>query len=119
MNIGEINGVQVAVSPEAYEKIRKQKIIEENKILKELQQELERYKNITEIHEKYFELINDLAFDYDGCETTGDLMNLIDELKKYASLGRVANTTEVIYVSGNNKKYNILHEELKGSDSNE
>ena len=52
MNIGEINGVQVAVSPEAYEEIKKQKIIEENKILKEQQQELERYKNIIENIEK-------------------------------------------------------------------
>lgn len=86
---------------------------EKYKLLNKKEYELERYKNIIEIHEKYFELINDLAFDYDGCETTGDLMNLIDELKKYASLGRVANTTKVIYVSGN-KKYNILHEELKG-----
>lgn len=48
MNIGEINGVQVAVSPEAYEKIRKQKIIEENNILKEQQQELDKYKNIVD-----------------------------------------------------------------------
>lgn len=48
MNIGEINGVQVAVSPEAYEEIKKQKIIEENKILKELQQELDKYKNIVD-----------------------------------------------------------------------
>ena len=53
MNIGEINGVQVAVSPEAYEKIRKQKIIEENKILKELQQELDKYKNIVDELEKW------------------------------------------------------------------
>ena len=55
MNIGEINGVQVAVSPEAYEEIRKQKIVEENKILKEQQQELERYKNIIDELEKWLE----------------------------------------------------------------
>lgn len=48
MNIGEINGVQVAVSPEAYKEIKKQKIIEENKILKEQQQELDKYKNIVD-----------------------------------------------------------------------
>lgn len=54
MNIGEINGVQVAVSPEAYEEIKKQKIIEENKILKELQEEKERYKNIIDEIERYF-----------------------------------------------------------------
>ena len=55
MNIGEINGLQVAVSPEVYEEIRKQKIIEENKILKELQQELERYKNIVDELERWLE----------------------------------------------------------------
>lgn len=55
MNIGEINGVQVAVSPEAYEEIKKQKIIEENKILKEQQQELERYKNIVHELETYLQ----------------------------------------------------------------
>jgi len=55
VNIGEINGLQVAVSPEVYEEIRKQKIIEENKILKELQQELERYKNIVDELERWLE----------------------------------------------------------------
>lgn len=46
MNIGELDGVKVMLSPEAYAEVKKQKIIEENKILKEQQQELERYKNI-------------------------------------------------------------------------
>lgn len=59
MNIGEINGVQFAVSPEAYEEIKKQKIIIENKILKEQQQELERYKNIIDELEKWLVLQRD------------------------------------------------------------
>lgn len=66
----------------------------------------------TIIMEKYLELIADLGYDYDGCETTGDLVNLIDELVRLANLGRVCNTTEPIYENGG-KKYNILMEEIK------
>ena len=55
MNIGELDGVKVMLSPEAYAEVKKQKIIEENKILKEQQQELERYKNIIEKIKKYVE----------------------------------------------------------------
>ena len=62
--------------------------------------------------ENYLELIYDLGYDNDGCKTTGDLVNLMDELVRYASLGRAYNTTEAIY-ENNGKKYNILHEELK------
>lgn len=79
----------------------------------QLEQELERYKNIIEIMERYFELIIDLSFDYDGLNEVKSLKVLIDELKNYASLGRAYNTTEPIY-ENNGKKYNILHEELKG-----
>lgn len=64
------------------------------------------------IMEKYFELIIDLGYDYDGLSSTEDLQNLIDELVRYASLGRVCNTTEAIYVN-QNEKYNILGELIK------
>ena len=85
---------------------------EQSKTIKELQQELQRKDNIIQIMEKYLELIYDLGFDYDGCKTKEGLMILIDELVRYASLGRACNTTEVIYENGNNK-YNILHEVIK------
>lgn len=64
---------------------------------------------------KYLELIIDLGYDYDGCETVESLKGLIDELVHLASLGRACNITEVIY-ENSEKKYNILHEELKDSD---
>ena len=64
------------------------------------------------IMEKYLELITDLAFDYDGCNTTESLKGLIDELDRLACLGRACNVTETIYVN-NNKAYNILHQELE------
>lgn len=67
------------------------------------------------IMEKYLELIIDLGYDYDGCETVESLKGLIDELVYYAKLGRACNITEAIY-ENNEKKYNILHEELKEND---
>ena len=79
MNIGEINGVQVAVSPEAYEEIKKQKIIEENKILKEQQQELERYKNIIDELEKY---INENKYQDTWGDTVILVGYLLDKLKE-------------------------------------
>ena len=85
------------------------------KYCKKLEKENERLNNIIIIMEKYFELIIDLGFDYDGLNKEDSLKKLIDELCRYASLGRAYNTTEPIYVNAN-KKYNILNEELKDSD---
>lgn len=65
-----------------------------------------------EIMERYFEIIIDLGFDYDGFEQADSLKGLIDELVRFAKLGRICNTTEPIFECAN-KKYNILHEELK------
>lgn len=48
MKIGEISGLQVMVTPETYKEMQKQKTIEENKILKEQQEEIERLNNIIE-----------------------------------------------------------------------
>jgi len=75
--------------------------------------EINRLNNIIKIMERYFELIYDLGYDYDGLNDKESLKSLIDELVRYASLGRTYNTTETIYVN-NNKKYNILNEEIKG-----
>jgi hypothetical protein len=65
----------------------------------------------TIIMEKYLELIYDLGYDYDGLDKVESLKTLIDELVRYASLGRACNTTEPIYENGG-KKYNILMEEI-------
>ena len=72
---------------------------------------LEKDKEI-EIMKKYFQMIIDLGYDYDGFNSVEDLKGLIDSLCKYASLGKECNTTESIYVN-RDKKYNILNEELK------
>ena len=62
--------------------------------------------------EKYFELIVDLGFDYDGFSKVEDLKGLIDELVRLASLGRVCNTTEAIYAD-NGQQFTILGERLE------
>lgn len=67
-----------------------------------------------EIMEKYFELIINLGFDYDGFNETG-LKGLIDEMGRFARLGRVANITEPIFFNGQNN-FNILGEKLESSD---
>lgn len=86
--------------------------------INKLQQENKQLKEKVIIMEKYLELITDLALDYDGCNTIDGLKGLIDELDKLASLGRVCNLTEPIY-ENNGVSYNILHQKLEKSDSNE
>lgn len=61
--------------------------------------------------EKYFELIIQLGYDYDGLNKVESLKGLIDELVRYAKLGITKNTTEPIY-ENEKKKYNILGKEL-------
>ena len=64
------------------------------------------------IMEKYFELIINLSFDYDGFSKEKDLKGLIDEMARLASLGRACNTTEAIYID-NGKQFTILGERLE------
>ena len=97
---------------------RKAKIL--IRYLKEKDKEIEQLNNIIDglekeikIMEKYFELIIDLGYDYDGFNKEEDLKGLIDELVRYASLGRVCNTIEPIYTRKDNEKFNILGEVIK------
>ena len=82
--------------------------------VKKLQEENAELDNKVIIMEKYFELITDLGYDYDGFTQGKDLKGLIDQLVHFANLGRVCNITEPIYVNGV-KKYNILFEETNES----
>ena len=77
-----------------------------------MKEKIKQQEEVIKIMERYFELIIDYGFDYDGFNNVKDLKRLIDGLVKYASLGRAANKTEVISIGRNNKKYNILGEEL-------
>lgn len=68
-----------------------------------------------QIMEKYFELICDIGCDYDGYNDVEGLKSVIDEMIRFASLGRAANDTEPIfnqYANGISKNVNILGEEL-------
>lgn len=75
--------------------------------------EIKRLKQSIVILENYLELIHDLGYDYDGLKYEYELKGLIDEMVRFASLGRAYNTTEEIYVDGKGKSFNILGEELK------
>lgn len=77
------------------------------------QKEIVRLKNQIIIMKKYLKLICNLGYDYDGLNQVNSLKRLIDELVRYASLGRVCNITEPMYIDSEGKKYNILNEELK------
>lgn len=78
-----------------------------------LLKENERLKKSIIIMEKYLELIHDLGYDYDGLNYEHDLKGLIDEMVRFASLGRACNIAEEIYVDNKGKPLNILGEELK------
>lgn len=82
MNIGEINGVQVAVSPEAYEEIKKQKIIEENKILKEQKQEIEKLNNIIKEVREYIDKWKFEAGGNGACMNYDDIVDILEILDK-------------------------------------
>ena len=53
MNIGELDGVKIILSPETYAEAKKQKLIKENKILNELQQQLDKYKSTIDKIKEY------------------------------------------------------------------
>jgi predicted RNase H-like nuclease (RuvC/YqgF family) len=83
------------------------------KELTNLQEENKKLQRQINIMEKYFELIIDIGCDYDGYNKAKSLKSLIDELVKLASLGRVANDTELMYIDNQEKHYNILNEEIE------
>lgn len=64
------------------------------------------------IKNEYAKLIIDLGFDYDGLNNIDDLKKLIYELVNYAKDILNNNDRKIVYVDGNNKKYNILGEEI-------
>jgi hypothetical protein len=88
-----------------------------NEYIENLQSQLKAKEEMVKIMEKYFELIIDLGFDYDGFNKADSLKGLIDELVRFAKLGRACNTTEAIYETGN-KKFNILHKEILSKGEN-
>lgn len=65
------------------------------------------------IKDEWCQLIIDLGFGYDGCNTVESLKSLIDELVDYAHKAISCDDVSVVYVGANNKKSNILLENIK------
>lgn len=72
------------------------------------------------IKDEYLQLICDIAYDYDGCNTVKSLKELIDEIVNLAVRGKNNDDKWIAYMSASGKKnFNILHEEIKGDDIDE
>lgn len=65
------------------------------------------------IKDEWCQLIIDLGSDYDGCNTVESLKGLIDELVDYAHKAIVCDDVSVVYVGADDKKSNILLEDIK------
>ena len=65
------------------------------------------------IKDEWCQLIIDLGFDYDGCNTVESLKDLIDELVDYARKAIICDDVSVAYVGADDKKSNILFENIK------
>lgn len=65
------------------------------------------------IKDEWCQLIIDLGFDYDGCNTVETLKGLIDELVDYAHKAIICDDVSVVYVGAGDKKSNILLEDIK------
>lgn len=65
------------------------------------------------IKNKYFQMIIDYGFDYDGFNDVSNLKQLIDDIVEFSKAGLDCNDKKVVYINRNGKKkYNILDEEL-------
>lgn len=65
------------------------------------------------IKDEWCQLIVDLGFDYDGCNTVESLKGLIDELVDYAHKAIICDDVSVAYVGADDKKSNILLKNIK------
>ena len=65
------------------------------------------------IKDKWCQLIIDIGFDYDGFNTVESLKGLIDELVDYAHKAIICDDVSVVYVGADDKKSNILLEDIR------
>ena len=79
MEIGELSGIQVIVSQETYEEMMRKKMIKENKILKEQQEEIERLNNIIEKEVEYIKENESVdLYDDVGSEFIRNLLDILN-----------------------------------------
>ena len=65
------------------------------------------------IKDKWCQLIIDIGFDYDGFNTVESLKGLIDERVDYAHKAIICDDVSVVYVGADDKKSNILLEDIR------
>ena len=70
--------------------------------IKEIEEYIKKLKRQINIKNEYLELIYDLGYDYDGCNTIKSLKQLIDELVDYAVKGYKNDDKSEIYMGGKN-----------------
>lgn len=81
--------------------------IEDNTMKKYIE---ENYQRKIDIKDEYLQLIIDIAYDYDGCNTVKSLKELIDEVISLAEKAIKNDDKSAIYGIGNQQKKNILME---------
>ena len=64
--------------------------LQEYKIIK-----TDEHSYVPEITDQWLELINDIAVDYDGCNTIESLKDLIDEMRAYSIFARMTFAEEM------------------------
>ena len=64
--------------------------LQEYKIIK-----TDEHSYVSEITDQWLELINDIAVDYDGCNTIESLKDLIDEMRAYSIFARMTFAEEM------------------------
>lgn len=100
---------------EEYSKLmfkEKDQILTQRIIIKQ-EEEIEKLTRQIEIMKKYFQLIIDIGYDYDGYRKAENLMELIDELVEYAYEGKVADDHTCHMIDSDENKYNILGEKIE------
>lgn len=80
---------------------------------KEIEKYIKNLKRQIEIKNNYLELIYDIGYDYDGCNSVKSLKELIDELIDLAAKGIKNDDKSEMYMGGKN----ILFEQV--GDNNE
>lgn len=78
-----------------------------------MQDEIDDLKRQIKIKNAYLNLISDIAYDYDGCNTVKSLKELIDELVKMCNQAYKNDDWSVMFIGANNTNKNILQELLK------
>lgn len=105
----DINTIQELIAgAKAYDQYEGNKYYKSMENLIARNKELERQ---IEIKNAYLTLINDIAYDYDGCNTVKSLKELIDELVKMITQAYKNDDWTVMYTnSSRTKNKNILQE---------